>query len=428
MRHKAWSRAIPSSVAIIVMASVLLFIRAEFAQIVAPKILNIWLGYMAVCVLLLIATFFTAVIPRWRAARSRLFRVRLGQVASLSFCAGIVASIWILMPPANDVLRLLMVVLCMWFVAMVIVLNGDRLSVIGSVAVAASMVAFTLVYDIRYALPLAGFITMEGVALVMIRRMLWRAAETLEEALGLVQAQRDAKTRFIAAASHDLQQPIQAASLLFDLACDADRPVNANIVRTGRAAFASVSALLDEMLGYLRLSSGVMPTRAAEHSLADLLAEVSDRFRLRDLGGMELRWVTSSLRISTDRDLLCRALVNLVENAVRHSGAKRVLIGVRRCHSMVRLWVIDNGSGIPPESRSGIFDAFVQGTRQRSEISGFGLGLPSAALIASHLGGRLFLDDRGNIGAAFCIELPLADPLLPDLDEPDFGEVTCAAA
>ena len=116
---------------------------------------------------------------------------------------------------------------------------------------------------------------MEGVALVMIRRQVWRAAETLEAALTLASNERDAKTRFIASASHDLQQPLLAASIYFDHAISVeDGPARDEAITGARQAFSSTRALLQSMLEHLRLEAGAEKARMQSCDLGQIVDEV----------------------------------------------------------------------------------------------------------------------------------------------------------
>jgi signal transduction histidine kinase len=411
--RRSWARAMPLIVGIVVISTVVLFVRAEFASLVDPVLLDGWLAYMGACVVFQVGTLAASMVPRWRAARPRLFWVRLGQITSIAFCAGIVASVWILMPPADDILRLLMIILCMWFIAMVIILNADRLSIVGALAVVASMAAFTLVYDIQYAIPLAGFLIMEGIALVMIRRLIWRAAETRDAALQIVRKERDAKTRFIASASHDLQQPLQAASLYFDQILDStDAGQRERAIAGARSAFASTQRLLETMLDHLRLEAGAAPVRIEPVALDDLLAAIAlEHGAAARAAGMRIRMVSTSLSVLGDRAMLTRTIGNLVTNAIRHGQGERILIGARRARGRAEIWVIDDGNGIPAADVATIFDDYAQGAQHRgAERGGFGLGLASARRMAHLMSGTIDLDRRWTSGAAFVLRLRLADP------------------
>jgi signal transduction histidine kinase len=125
---------------------------------------------------------------------------------------------------------------------------------------------------------------------------------------------------------------------------------------------------------------------------------------------VELRAVSSSASVTTDGDLLERALGNLVDNALRHARAKRIVIGVRRRPGALRLMVVDNGGGVPSDERTHLFQEFTQGRHAGGgQRGGFGLGLASVRQIAALLNGRCGIDDRWRHGSAFFIELPLGD-------------------
>ena len=406
---KALRRAVPSIVAITVMSTVLLFIRAEFSAIVEPRLLNPWLTYMTGCVAFLTGTFVASMVPRWRAARGRLFWTRMGQLSSIAFCLGIAISVWILMPPANDILRMLMVLLCMWFIAMVIILNADRVSVGGAVAVVGSMAIFTLAYDLPHALPLAGFLIMEGVALVMIRRMIWRAAETLEIALLLVRSERDAKTRFIASASHDLQQPLLAASLYFGHAISSkDGSARETAIAGAHQAFASTRALLQAMLEHLRLEAGAETARNQDFDLGKVVRDaVSEQAAPSRAAGVRLITVPFSQNVCADPLLISRILGNLLGNAIKHAGAQRVLIGATQRGGTLLLWIIDDGCGIAATDADLVFKDYVQGTQTIRHPGGFGLGLASSRRMAELMNATLVLDQRWQRGCAFVLKLPV---------------------
>ncbi len=390
------------------MGTVLQFIRSEFAGIVDPRVLKPWLAYMTGCVVFLAGTFAASMVPSWRASRGRLFWVRMGQISSIGFCIGIAVSVWILMPPAGDILRFLMVLLCMWFIAMVIILNADRVSVAGAIAVVSSMTIFTLIYELPYALPLAGFLIMEGVALILIRQQIWRAAETLEAALMLVRSERDAKTRFIASASHDLQQPLFAASLFFDQAISGNVSSDREAAIAGaRQAFASTRTLLQGMLEHLRLEAGAETARNVDFDLGLVVGDtVSEQRAASRAAGMRLISVPFQQNVSADPHLVSRILGNLIGNAIQHAGGERVLVGATRRGDDLWLWVIDDGHGLGNITADQIFEDYVQGERKGSKPSGFGLGLASSRRMAELMMGTLDLDPRWLDGCAFVLKLP----------------------
>ena len=385
--------------------------RATFATLVAPMLLTGWLVYMWAAIALMAAKLVIALVPGWRSAVPRGFSRALGQASAFLCCIGIIVSPWILMPRADDPLSLLMIVLCMWFTAMVIILNNDRLSVAGAVAVALSMAVFILVHRLPYTLPLAGFLVMEAIALVMLRRMIWRSNDTLAVALELTKTERDAKTRFIAAASHDLQQPLQAARLYFDQAVNGtDAAHRAAAIKGAHKALSSTAALLEGMLEHLRLETGAMPVRPAALHLSDVFAAAAmEHAPSLQAADITLKLAGGRYSVRADARLLARIVGNLVGNAARHSRGARLLLAARRRGDDAEIWVIDDGEGIAPADTGKLFDDYFQSSRDGSTAGGFGLGLASARRMAELMDGTLTLEPRWRAGAAFVLRLPLAE-------------------
>jgi len=237
------------------------------------------------------------------------------------------------------------------------------------------------------------------------------AARALERMLETVAAERDAKTQFIAAASHDLGQPLQAASLFFDQMVGArDEPARAKAADGVRRAFASADQLLSHMLGHLRLEADAVQPYPSRVPLSPLIAKIAAQYTpAAKAAGLTLTPLKTHHVLMLDPVLLERALGNLVSNAIQHSGGARVLIGVRRHgRSEVRLWVIDDGLGVGGSDTKHIFEDYYRGaSAQGSARSGFGLGLASARRIARLLGGEAGLDPRWRRGAAFFLQFPL---------------------
>lgn len=430
-------------VGIVVMTTVLVFVHSQFAAIVDPALLWSWLGFMGASVLSLCLLLAAFAVSRWRAARSARFWVRSTQIVTIAFCGGIAGSVWILLPPADNDLRMLAVFLYVWFVAMVMMVGGTGLSVLGCLALIVSLAAFILTHDLPYAVPLAAFLVMAGVAIVGIRGLIWRAAdeasearalteqaaESLERALAIVRAERDAKTRFIAAASHDLQQPIQAAHLFMDQALETGDPVlRARSARGAKSAFQSVQALLETMLDHLRLEAGAVVSRIGDVSIDQVAGAVLLEHGPAALSaGVRLTLVESRIIARGDARLLQRALSNLIGNAIRHARGTRVLVGARLRGGSVELWVIDNGRGIVAGDVGRLFEDFAQGSDHGLEDrGGFGLGLSSARRLIDLQHGSLSFDRGWRHGAAFLISLPLGQRIA-SVPMP-LSEPTCEAA
>ena len=145
------------------------------------------------------------------------------------------------------------------------------------------------------------------------------------------------------------------------------------------------------------------------------------------LANVSIHAMPCRLVVRADPALVRRALGNLIGNAIRHAKAKRILIGARRRGSSVRLWVIDDGTGIPAIDIQRLFEDYVQGSDHGADIrGGFGLGLATTRRLARLVGGDAGLEPDWVSGAAFWLELPsgrmLADPkglrlheIVPDL-------------
>jgi signal transduction histidine kinase len=201
---------------------------------------------------------------------------------------------------------------------------------------------------------------------------------------------------------------LQAANLFFGQLVRAQDPDRRERAADGvRKAFDAAEQLLSHMLNHLRLEADAVQPQLAPVSLNDVLSRLVIQFGpLAEAQGVRLRHVPTRKRLVTDRVLLERALGNLVDNALRHSGAKRLLLGVRSIDP-ARIWIIDDGVGISPSEQDRIFEDYFRGSDSRAVTKvGFGLGLASVRRIAQLLGGECAVDPRWTKGAAFKLELP----------------------
>ena len=233
------------------------------------------------------------------------------------------------------------------------------------------------------------------------------AARRLDRMLGEAAAQRDAKTKFIAAASHDLGQPLAAAALFFDQSLrTTDDLARAKAVEGVRRAFAAAEQLLSHMLGHLRLEADAVEPHRSRVAVRPLLMRVAAQFGpAAQAAGIDIRIGGAAAALLLDPPLIERALGNLVDNAIQHSGGRRIVIGARRRGNRVRLWVIDDGAGVGLVDARHVFDDYYQGaTGSGAARNGFGLGLPSVRRLAALMGGTADLDPRWHRGAAFYLE------------------------
>ncbi|MFO1104735.1 MAG: NahK/ErcS family hybrid sensor histidine kinase/response regulator [Amaricoccus sp.] len=250
------------------------------------------------------------------------------------------------------------------------------------------------------------------------------ANETLEERIAertqaLAGAKAEAeranlgKTRFLAAAGHDLLQPLQAAHLF--LSAMAERVSDPAIGQID-ASLRSVEHLLGELLEVSKLDSGVTMPDFAEFRVADILRPLGAEFSvLAGRHGLGFRAVACSASVRSDPALLRRILQNFLANAVRYTGKGRVLLGCRRRGRMLRIEVWDSGTGIPEDKLSEIFVEFRRletDMPQRGE--GLGLGLAIVERLAGLLGHPVSVRSKPGRGSCFALTVPLASAPVPE--------------
>lgn len=221
-----------------------------------------------------------------------------------------------------------------------------------------------------------------------------------------------AKTRFLAAASHDLRQPVVSISLLSELLREQPLPpaVSPILARIGDSVQA-LNGLLKGLLDLSRFDAGVVQARRTRVALRPLIDRaVSDEEESARRKGIELRTRAAPYEIHSDPVLFEQILRNLVGNAVRYTRSGGVLVSARRRGSdRVLLQVWDTGPGIPEESRVQVFEEFVQlDTEARHRVGGLGLGLSLVRRAADVLGVEVFLRSNVGRGSCFSMELPLA--------------------
>lgn len=214
-----------------------------------------------------------------------------------------------------------------------------------------------------------------------------------------------AKTQFMAAASHDLRQPLVPIKLFAELLEVETQNTALNpMVRKMHSAVQSLDDLLNKMLEFSRLESGVVRPQTERIRLGELMERFYQEFGpVAVEQGLELRWVNSKAMVITDRILLEQILRNLVQNAIRYTKTGKILIGCRRQGKFIRLCVVDTGIGIPLEQQSNIFTEFYQGN---DSTKGFGLGLATVERLSKLLKVPVDLKSTPNKGSCFAVTLP----------------------
>jgi signal transduction histidine kinase/CheY-like chemotaxis protein len=227
-----------------------------------------------------------------------------------------------------------------------------------------------------------------------------------------LQAANAAKTRFLAAASHDLRQPVAAIGLMVSLMREqAAAPALRRMVDRVDDALASMESLLKGLLDLSRLDAGtarVRPERIALQPLFDAIALHEGEPAARK--GLRLRFRPTRLAVHSDPVLLEQILRNLVTNAVRYTERGTVLVAARPRGAQVLLQVWDTGIGIAEHDQAAVFEEFVQvGNRARESSQGLGLGLSIVKRSADLLGHALQLRSRPGHGSCFGMWVPRAD-------------------
>jgi signal transduction histidine kinase/CheY-like chemotaxis protein len=222
-----------------------------------------------------------------------------------------------------------------------------------------------------------------------------------------------AKSRFFAAASHDLRQPLQALGLFTASLRDAER--RPEDVRKFDQILSSVDALeslFDELLDVSRLDAGYVQPNPLHIDAARLFARLEAAYGpVAAKNGLALRFRRRPPALHTDPTLLERVLGNLISNALRYTLKGGVLVGWRRRGGRVSLEVWDTGIGIPREEFGAIFDEFYQlGNPERDRRHGLGLGLATVKRIAALLDSPLSLDSKLGRGSVFRVRVPAGNP------------------
>jgi hypothetical protein len=258
------------------------------------------------------------------------------------------------------------------------------------------------------------------------------AERTLELRDALANAERAnaSRSRFVAAASHDLLQPLSAAKLFIgSIAGDGLDPVARVALEKAQNALMSVEGILDALLDISKLESGKAAVSVGAVRLERLLRTLSEEFApVAAAKGLRLRVVPCSAVVDSDPAYLRRILQNLIGNAIRYTEQGSVLVGARRRGRAVWLEVRDTGPGIPQEAQKDIFKEFHRLNARASASEGMGLGLAIVERACALLNHPLRLHSEVGRGTRFMLEVPLSAageglPPPAELPEPRGGHV-----
>ena len=236
------------------------------------------------------------------------------------------------------------------------------------------------------------------------------------------------KTRFLAAASHDLLQPVISAKMsISTLALLQDNPEGMRLAGQVEGSLQTIEDLIKTLLDISKLDAGVIVPEVRSFPLDDLLADLHATFEgTMASTDIRLKVRRSGLMVESDPVLLWRVILNLVSNAIRYTERGGVVVGIRRRGQVCHLDVLDTGPGIPPSEQQRIFDEFYRGSAPvRGHGAGLGLGLSIVQRITQTLGHSLSLTSYPGRGSRFRVTLPVvgqaaeqpsaAQPALSDL-------------
>lgn len=254
----------------------------------------------------------------------------------------------------------------------------------------------------------------------MLEHRVRERTQELEAALKDAERANASKSRFVAAASHDLLQPLSAAKLFISslAAMDlAETPTTA--ARRAENALGAVEDILGALLDISRLDSGRAELKPTSIALGGLLTQLREEFApVAAAKGLNLTIRPSNAVVESDPTYLRRILQNLIGNAIRYTSSGGVLVGARPKGDGIRIEVWDSGPGVPDHKRGEIFKEFQRLDAAGNASEGMGLGLAIVERAAALLGHGLSLKSRVGRGSCFALTLSRA---APELDLGDAG-------
>jgi two-component system, sensor histidine kinase len=222
-----------------------------------------------------------------------------------------------------------------------------------------------------------------------------------------------AKSRFLATASHDLRQPLHALGLFVgQLHGRVRADERKRIVGRIEVALSAMNELFNALLDISKLDAGALAPNITDFALERVIKRVESTFAgVARQKGLILRVVPSSAWVRSDFILLERILLNLASNAIRYTAQGRVLVGCRRQGNRIRIEVRDTGPGIAVENREAIFGEFYRLSDPADDgKTGFGLGLAIVDRLCRLLDHSIGLESTIGKGSCFSISVPLAEP------------------
>jgi len=242
---------------------------------------------------------------------------------------------------------------------------------------------------------------------------LTRLNAELERAKADAEDANVSKTRFLAAASHDILQPLNAARLYVTSLTERQAGnEDARLIANVDASLEAVEEIIGALLDMSRLDSGALKPEIVTFRINDLLRQLEVEFApMAREKGLSLKFMPCSLRVSSDRRLLRRLLQNLVSNAIKYTPKGRVLVGCRRRRTRLRIDVFDTGLGIPASKKRVVFREFLRLNDGAKVARGLGLGLSIVERIARVLNHNVELKSEIGRGSRFSVAVPISNAL-----------------
>ncbi len=291
----------------------------------------------------------------------------------------------------------------------------------------------------------------EGVVITFTNVTARKAAgRALEAAKMEAEAANATKSRFLAAASHDLRQPLQTLTLLQALLADAfTDDKGRSLVARQTVMLSTITGMLDSLLDINEIEAGAVQPDVSAFAIGGLLERLGSEFATHaEAKGIRLRVVGSGQHVRSDKRLLEQMVRNLLANAIKYTAKGRILLGCRRRGGVLSLEVWDTGIGMENADIAAIFEEYYQvGNAARQRSRGLGLGLSIVKRLGDLLGHTIRVRSRPGSGSVFAIDLrwlpqaeakrfvlpapEAAEPghrlrILVVEDDPDVGEMLAA--
>ena len=243
-----------------------------------------------------------------------------------------------------------------------------------------------------------------------LKHDLWSQGQDLQDAKEDAERANRAKSMFLAAASHDLRQPLHAMQMyIAALRQKINSPDALAVVENIDAVSLSTARQLSALLDLSQLEAGAIQPNFEDFPIHDVLSRVFREFApVAKQKNLDFKLAPSSVSVRSDPILLERILGNFMSNAIRYTRQGRILLGVRRRGSTITVEVWDTGRGFPDDQALNIFEDFHQiDNEERDRSKGLGLGLAIAKRLAICLSHRIECDSVIGKGSRFAVLIPL---------------------